>query len=333
MFTRPFMAAVAVTLLVANSARSADLKSADILVTDNFLDAVIKIDALSGNTELVSMGGDLWTPTGVTLGPDGMIYVADAKSMMDGSLVIRIDPADGRQTVVGQMLTDHTGGITFGSDGLIYVAGYNSWPTSVGEVVQIDPSNGNVAYYHGFGQFEHPEGVYPGPEGTIYVADSQAFDNQGGVLILDPATGLAYEESSGGDFLNPTDLTVMPNGDLAVLDRSAYGVYNPFLVSAGALIMVDPTQPSWANQTSITYYGLMDRPAAVGRTWHGTLLVLDNGMIINVNPRNPHNQTGANQNVAYAYGFLANATDMYIMPGVRLQRITGPVPRPIFNVR
>ena len=117
--------------------------------------------------------------------------------------VLRVDPDTGERTVLSTNASPSTDGIAFASlDGL-----------------HVDAR-----------------------DGTIYVADSNAYDGGGGVFRVDPVSGertmISNNDSpavgSVPDYENPGAIAIDRNGDLLVADRMSQNEY------FGSVIRVDP---------------------------------------------------------------------------------------------
>ncbi len=119
-----------------------------------------KIDA-SGTFEVFASG--LAGSFGVTVGPDGFVYVAE----IDGDQVSRIDILTGVVTVFACNLTVPTG-VWFGPDGRLYCTEGN------GEVTDIS-AGGDMSGVTPFASgFNFPTGLAFDDDGTMYVADLDA---------------------------------------------------------------------------------------------------------------------------------------------------------------
>src|SRR5581483_8499792 len=88
-----------------------------------------------------SAGGSLGFPSGIAIGPDGNVYVAD----MSNGVVDRFNGSTG--AFIGDFVAPNTGvtqpsGIAFGADGNLYVADYGSGGQSY-----IDVFNGTTGAF------------------------------------------------------------------------------------------------------------------------------------------------------------------------------------------
>lgn len=133
-------------------------------------------------------------PYGMTAGPDGLLYVADAGA----NVLWRIDPANGDVELVtvfdgvasplpnpgrnGALESDPVPtGVTFGSDGVIYVSLLPGFPFLPGasKVVAVDPDSGEVSdYATGLTMLTD---LRTGPDGELYAVQLGVFTDQGPV--------------------------------------------------------------------------------------------------------------------------------------------------------
>ncbi len=120
--------------------------------------------------------------------------------------------------------------------------------------------------------------------GDIIVVDANSFGGRGGVIKVDPITGVQEVISSAGDltgglFSVPRGCAIDAAGQIIVADDNALG--------GGGLIRVDPTTGS---QTAISSGGFFVDPKAVTLDVAGNIIVADagpslnSGSVIKVNP-------------------------------------------------
>ena len=113
--------------------------------------------------------------------------------------------------------------------------------------------------------------------GDIIVTDEDAQSGAGAIIHVNPVTGVQTVISSGGDFVNPVDVTIEANGKLLVSDIDAF--------AEGAILRVDPAT---GVQTTVSSGGFFSTPNALTLDVSGEILVADSGAdgVIRVNPGN-----------------------------------------------
>jgi sugar lactone lactonase YvrE len=132
--------------------------------------------------------------------------------------------------------------------------------------------------------------------GDIVAADQEAFGARGGVIRVDPATGVQTPVSSGGSFANPARLALEADGDIVVADPDAFGG-----TGTGGVIRVDPATGA---QTPVSSGGSFEDPVGVALEVDGDILVADptafggSGGLIRVDPA-----TGAQTTVSSGGSF------------------------------
>ena len=72
--------------------------SGDLLVTDVGRSTILRIDAATGATEVVSSGGLLAAPTGIAIGAAGDVFVLNWGPLPLFPTIVRIDPESGEQS-------------------------------------------------------------------------------------------------------------------------------------------------------------------------------------------------------------------------------------------
>ena len=231
-------------LALAIGFASAPTASANILVVD--LDAfgggggVIRVDPLTGARTTVSenaspAGGPAFVePLAITIAANGDILVADQQAFADtGGGVIRVDPVTGARTTVSENASPAGGpsfvdpfGITLAANGDILVADQNFGGPGNGGVIRVDPVTGARTLVSennsptGGPSFDAPFGIDTASNGDILVADAGAFGGGGGVIRVNPVTGVRTTVSENQappgtpNFSDPFGLVVAPNGDL-----------------------------------------------------------------------------------------------------------------------
>jgi DNA-binding beta-propeller fold protein YncE len=185
----------------------------DAIVVDRALDAVLRVDPVTGAQTWLSSGGQLGEVVGVTVTVDDRIFVNE--SQWDGQ-VLEVDPFTGIQSeLVGGL--SYQGALGSGPAGELYTS-YNQPPS----VVRIDSDTGAVTPLGEiFIPFSGMTGLAVEADGRLLVADP--YD----MLLwrIDPATGdvtnAAFVESIGGiDIVplpEPAALLQLGCGALALL--------------------------------------------------------------------------------------------------------------------
>ena len=145
-------------------------------------------------------------PEGITLGPDGNMWFAEAAANQIG----RIDPKGNiTEFVVPQPLSAPVD-IVAGADGALWFTEESGFPEGIGRVTTSGVFTGFAPDCAG-GQpcSLTPRGIAATPDGLIWFADS----NSNSIVKLDPATGIMtfFAIPSNG---RPTDITLGPDGAL-----------------------------------------------------------------------------------------------------------------------
>jgi sugar lactone lactonase YvrE len=202
--------------------------------TDHTADGrIIRVDPVTGRQSLVSSGNLLVDPAGLTIGPDGLIYVVENVGTLGTPSVLSVNPATGAQTVVtqgGQLC--YPFGIAAEADGSLLVTNYGDFSDDstvvncvfdFGALIRIDrathdqtivsrnaPEWGNL--------FRNPIGVTVAPGGRILIV------NQNGgtaLMAVDPETGVQDEETPNTTtdrVVVPQRPAVTPAGDVVLSD-------------------------------------------------------------------------------------------------------------------
>lgn len=177
-------------------------------------------------------------PYGLTAGPDGMLYVADAGA----NSVLRIDPETGETTLValmpgipGPLPNPNRGGamemdpvptaVVFDQNGdplVSLLAGF-PFPPGASKVVSVS-AGGELADFAT--ELTMTTDMQRGPDGRLYAVQMAVFTDQGptpdsGRLVRIDDAGTVTEVLSGLSF--PTALAFAPNGDAYLTVNGAGG--------------------------------------------------------------------------------------------------------------
>ncbi|MGI8946310.1 MAG: hypothetical protein ACR2GL_08750 [Thermoleophilaceae bacterium] len=227
---------------------------------------LIRVDAATGARTTLSgpfapPGGPAFlNPADVEVEPGGRLVVAEASSFDDpadvNARLIRVDPVTGARTTLsandapfGEPTFSDPSGLAIAPDGSIFVAerdGFDDGDGGMGGggVIRVDPVTGartsvsSNAQPAGGPAFVEPSGIALAPDGSLLVADENAFDGSGAVIRVDPATGARMTVSANGapaggpSFDQPVGIAIEADGDLLVTDEDGFG-------GTGGVIRVD----------------------------------------------------------------------------------------------
>src|SRR5579863_3270919 len=178
---------------------------ADFFVSNGMTGQVLSYSQFTGAPKLSFTEG-LGAATGVAIGPDGNLYVADLANRD----VLRFNPSTGALigTFVYPLPTAQPYGITFGKDGNLYMADHN------GNIIVFDGSTGSGT--GGTSCNCQPYDLTFGQDGNLYVSDQAS----GGVLRFNGST-LAFmsqfvSTNNVEETYIPGGLHFGPNGNLYV---------------------------------------------------------------------------------------------------------------------
>lgn len=185
--------------------------------------------------------------------------------------------------------------------------------------------------------FRDPTGVAFDPNnGTLIVADPNAFGGSGGLIRVDPATGQQTPLSSNaisspGLFEDPVGVAETPSGILLVADSAAYG-------GDGAIFSVDPGtgQQSLVSNNSRSPTAMFRSPTGIAVEQSGEILVADpdspapvsgtKGAIIAVDPASGAQKLITNNDTSTA-GLFEDPSGLAIeTPGTLLVANTAATP-------
>jgi sugar lactone lactonase YvrE len=241
LFHRPFDVAVE---------RNGDLLVADMGEPEVKDGAVIRVNPFTGHQTVLASGGYFFDPAGITVGPDGSIYVIDPLFVDDlvhpqGGLVIRVDPRTGAQQLISSnfdlpSLFNYAFGIEVDRDGSIVVAN-RSLPgalpvpcVAAGSVLRVNPSNGTQALLTGLlpNLLSYPVGLAIDSDGSQVVAN-ECFGAPGLVRVAPGGAQTPITANNGASVLRtPERVGIAPGGDMIVSD------YNGGPDSDGSLVKV-----------------------------------------------------------------------------------------------
>jgi hypothetical protein len=302
----------AVTALLA-LAPAASAAAGDLLVSDanafGGTGGVFRVNPATGARTVVSAnfftaGPDFSEPDRLALEDDGDVLVVDEAAFGGAGGVIRVDPGTGVRTSVSENAAP-AGAPTFldpiaivvESGGDAVIADSNAFG-GTGGLIRVDPGTGartavseNTAPA-GAPDFADPYAVTDEPDGDLVVVDLNAFTGTGGVIRVDPTTGVRTAVSENTSpaglpaFVEPRGVAIEADGDILVTDLEAFG-------GGGGVIRVDPVSGvrTTVSENSAPAGGpsFVD-PFGIGLEEDGDILVTDvdafggGGGVIRVDP-------------------------------------------------
>jgi len=160
--------------------------------------AVWKLGPTGGDATALSTDPDFSSPYGMTLGPDGLLYVAD-----EGGKIFKVDRATGTTTEVADLGTDNPIDVAFDAMGRLLAVEYNT-----DDILVVDRVTGTSANL-----FDGPDNGFNAiavqRNGTIFISDEnngKVYRLAGGVLtpIIDSALDPDLD-SPDGIMLSPDE--------------------------------------------------------------------------------------------------------------------------------
>ncbi len=217
------MVCACTVLFIHGVADAVTIQEGDIIVADSVTKAIIKIDPLTGDQEIISSGGQFHLPRGVTMDEYGQLYVGDYGTGGWGRLY-RVDPGTGTQTLITNNIQSlyH---LAMDDDGTILAtAPYPSTSSPAIKRISPDGSHTSITYR---GELDSPHGIAIEADGGILVADMRYnyVNLQEGVMRVDPATGTQTMLVEGGYFIDPTDVLIESPGIVLVADMLGQAIY------------------------------------------------------------------------------------------------------------
>ena len=296
-------------------------------------------DTISNNS--VSTAGTIFTsfdyPNDVAYGPDGYVYVADT----DNDMIQKINPATSETSIVAgqpgssgyqegvgpEALFERPYALTFGSDGYLYVADEClirkiNITTNQTFFVAGDNVNLDCGYGEGVGSaayFYEPRGLAFGPDGYLYVADSDnqmirrinVTTNETSLVAGDGSWGYAEDNTAGSNamFEYPLGLAFGPDGYLYVADSNNHVIRKINVTTTGTYYVTGHPQ-SCGYQEGINESAYFCYPAGLAFGHDGYLYIADSDNYLirkaNVSTGQTYFVAG-NESIRYQEGAGANA--------------------------
>jgi sugar lactone lactonase YvrE len=192
--------------------------------------AVVRIDPATGAQSVVTRGGSLCYPFGIAVEPSGVLVVTDFGDLIIGGqtqidcpqnfgAVYRVNPGTGAQSVLsinqvpspGNLLRGVFGAAVEPGGGILVV----NQTGAQAAVASLNPANGEQTAVtpnsSAADAFELPQRVAVLPDGNLLVADYALNDLEGGLVLVERATGAARILRQGTLFNNPLGVALVVN--------------------------------------------------------------------------------------------------------------------------
>jgi sugar lactone lactonase YvrE len=187
----------------------ATTRSGAILVADSPADAIVSIDAFTGEQTILAPGtggNEILVPAGLVVADDGMVFATDRDTGVDR--VVAFDPASGEvfdyssSSIIGEPW-----GLTFDQNGDLLVV-----DSQFDQIVRVDGVSGAESPVLWGWELEDPRNIAIEPTGTWIITDGGGIQttNPGEVYRLDPITGTQTLVTDAID--NPSGLAIIGGG-------------------------------------------------------------------------------------------------------------------------
>ena len=197
---------------------------------------ILKIDAASGGSTVVSSLGLLAFERTLDLAPDGNLYVTGGSSGL-----IRVDPASGAQEAVAAGIIR---AFAVGANGVGYIAlGDDAFSPQPYHVYRVDLTSGATELASPTGLAEPVSLVVEGTN-NLLICQTQNFSGDPvGVLRMNLATGAVTTVSADSRFMVPLGIAVEDDGNIILPDSQHLNTCAPpggTQTCVGALYRIDP---------------------------------------------------------------------------------------------
>ena len=197
---------------------------------------LLKIDAVSGGSTVISSLGLLRSARTLDMAPDGNLYVTDGVNGL-----IRVDPASGAQAVVTPGVIH---GFATGAQGVGYIAlADDDFSTEPYHIYRVDLTTGATDLASPTGLAE-PAGMVAEGTNNLLICQTQNFSGDPvGVLRMKLETGAVTTVSADSRFMVPLGIAVEDKGDIIMSDNQHLNTCAPpggTQTCVGALYRIDP---------------------------------------------------------------------------------------------
>ena len=176
---------------------------------------VFRVDPSTGQQTIVSAGGQLVTPVGILVAPDGSLIVSDDHAIDQRGAIFRVDPQTGAQTVISQDgFFEQPIGLAFAPDGSLLVADAQA-AGGDGALIRVNLTTGAQTIVSSGGDFLNPLGVAVSTVSTPPAVTPPTADAGGPYTVLEGGTVTLDASGTTDPSQDPSTLTYLwdLNGD------------------------------------------------------------------------------------------------------------------------
>jgi sugar lactone lactonase YvrE len=195
--------------------------------TPNGPGTIFRIGPAGGDATPVASGGLMSNPTGMVMGRDGNLLIADF-GQAAGSIILVNPRSGGVSTFASGPPFAFPNDLAFGPDGMLYVIDFGPGPSFIPTIIRLDPSSRTAKpIATGGAEWDNAGSIAVSRDGTIFFTDfgDEVFKRDprsGGITKL--AEGLPLLDGVDGLALSPDDRTLFV---ASTADGTGTGFFGP----------------------------------------------------------------------------------------------------------
>ncbi len=217
---------------------------------------LLKVDAASGASTVVSSLGLLTSGRALAPGPDGILYIVDG---ING--LIRVDPSSGAQVAIAGGVMR---GLAIDAQGIGFVAlADDDFSAEPYHIYRVDLATGTMGLASPTGLAEPVSLVVEGTNNLLICQTRNFSGDPVGVLRMNLTTGAVTTVSADSRFMVPFGLAIEDNGDIIISDNQHLNTCAPpggTQTCVGALYRINPVSGA---TTLLADQGLMNDATGV----------------------------------------------------------------------
>ena len=216
-FVNPFGIAVAPDGYLYVTDRGMQFQNAEGQVVDETGDErIIRVDPATGAQAPLELSMSVGKLEGITVAPDGTLFVADSgltERIEKDERILRVDPVTGKTSVVtmNQLLATPRGLLM--ANGLLYVADQDAFPgvATSGGIITVEPQTGGQGIAASSSMFRNPQDVAMTDDALLLtdIGATEDTEDQRLFLIKQPTNGPASVSILASEFVLPWGVTTV----------------------------------------------------------------------------------------------------------------------------